>query len=623
MSNPTGKGLKVSIVVALSVILGLFHLYTSAFGIMTPMLQRPIHLSLVLLIIVLSKPLKSRTGKIIDYLIVAGIVTVAAYNISIYDTLNDKMGIPNQIDVYMGILLVVLLLELTRRSTGWALPIVGLVGIAYIYIGPHLPGVLSHPGYPTARLISQLYLGTEGIWGIALSVSATYLALFVFFGSFLQASGGGQLFVDASYAIAGKYRGGPAKTAVLASGLMGSISGSPVANVVTTGAFTIPLMKKVGYSPKFAGAVEAVASSGGSLMPPIMGAGAFVMAEMTGIPYVTIIVAAIMPALLYYGGVFLCVDFQAGKLGLEGHDKSSIPKLGPLLKAKGYLLLPLLIMIYFLAIERSSPIRAGFYSIVAMFVVSWFSKVTRLNLTRFVEALKEGSKGLGPVATACAMAGVVTGVISLSGVGLKLTQLIVSASDGNLFIALLLTMLSTIVMGMALPPTATYIIIAALGAPALTNMGLEVIQAHMFIFFFSVVAPITPPVALAAYAASGLSGGDPMKTGIQAFLLGLSGFIVPYVLAYDPALLMVGSPIKIIIATTSALVGIFFLAQGVIGWFRRKYSAIIRLILIVAAITLIIPGVHTDAIGLAIGIVGMFLGGRFGKRTEVEAGVGR
>lgn len=590
----------------IAIALSVFHLYTGYFGLLTAMIQRTIHMTAVLVMVYLTYSFSANASKnivmkVVDIIMAAASLASGLYLIISFNDLLNRLGTPNTLDVIFGVITVILLLEATRRAVGWQLPLICIIFIVYAYIGPHLSGWFAHRGFATDRLISHLYLTTEGIFGQPLGVSATYITLFVLFGQFLEQCGGGQFFIDLSYGIAGRSRGGPAKTAVVASSLFGTMSGSAVANVVTTGTFTIPLMKKTGYSPIFAGAVEAVASSGGLVMPPIMGAGAFVMSEITGIPYSEIVIAAIIPAILLYISVFAQVDFEAGKQGLKPLKKEELPDLKQVLKDKGHMLLPLLAIMYLLVIKKTSPLPAGLWAVVVTILIGLIKPSTRLSLKGFAQALEGGGKAMMSVATACACSGILIGVISLTGIGLKFSNTLLEISGGNLLIALVLNMIATIILGMGVPPTAAYIIMSTLGAPSLVDLGVPLLAAHLFIFYFAAFANITPPVALAAYAAAGIAKDDPMKTGFQAFKLGIVAFIVPFMFIYNPSVLIFGIPFfKILLSTVTCIIGVICLSVFLEGWFGHKINTVQRILLLIASICLIKYGIYTDIIGVAI-----------------------
>jgi len=447
-----------------------------------------------------------------------------------------------------------------------------------------------------------MYTTLEGIYWVPIGVSASYVILFVIFGAFLETTKTGDFFINIANSIAGKAQGGPAKVAVISSALFGTISGSAVANVVSTGTYTIPLMKKTGYKSYFAAAVEAVASSGGQLMPPVMGAAAFIISEMTGESYLKICIAATIPAILYYLGIFIAVHMEAKRIGLKGLSSEEVPSFFHTLKTQGYLALSAFVLIYFLAIKFTSPAYSVFWAIVAALILSFIKKETRLNFRMLLKTLEIGSKGAISVISACASAGIVVGVVTLTGLGLKFSSAILQLANANVYLTLIFTMIASLILGMGLPTTAAYIICAILAVPALTNLGINPLAAHLFVFYFAIISAITPPVALAAYAAAGIANTDPMKTGFTACKIGLVAFIVPYMFVLSPVLLMEGSITHIIWAFTTASLGTAILACASIGWLFTHLSKPIRLVLFISSLLLI----HTDFITDIIAAVMIF-----------------
>jgi TRAP transporter 4TM/12TM fusion protein len=542
---------------------------------------------------------RGRFLSVVGWALAAASLVVCGYLALEADELVARSGMPTSLDLVMGAVAVLLVLELARRATGWGLVTICVLALGYAFAGPYLPGVLAHRGYDTTRLIEQLYLSTEGIWGIPLGVSANFVYLFVLFGAVLETAGGGALLIALANKVAGRTRGGPAKTAAVASAFMGSLSGSAVANVVTTGTFTIPLMKRAGFRPYFAGAIEAAASTGGQLMPPVMGAGAFILATWTNIPYLDVAIAAIIPSLLYYGALIAAIHFRAGRMGLEpAADEDTEPVLERL-----HLLLPLAIIVVLLAMGRS-PMRAAFWGVASALVMAVVRPATRPSLTETWEIMERAGRGAVQVAAACAAAGIVVGVASLTGIGLRMSELIITLSGGNLLAALALTGLGSIVLGMGLPTTAAYVVLAALGAPALVQLGVPLLAAHLFIFYFGCISNVTPPVSLAAFAAAGIAGSPPIRTATAAAMLAGAGFIVPFMFVYGPELLMVGSWLEIGIATVTAMIGVISLAAAGVGYARKRLSWWERLLAFAAALVLVYPGLATDGAGLLlVGVV--------------------
>ncbi len=529
--------------------------------------------------------------------------------------MTSRGGIPNTMDIVFAVMTVVLVIEAARRIMGWMLPILGLVFLAYPFISHFnwMPDRLLTRPYSVSDIFGQMYLKTEGLYSSAIGASVTFIFLFILFGSFLAKSGMGKLFNDLAMALAGHKQGGPAKVAVISSGFMGSINGTAVANVVGTGSFTIPLMKKIGYQKNFAGAVEASASVGGQILPPIMGASAFIMAETTGVSYGTIALAAVLPALLYYLGVISQVHFRAGRDNLKGLPKADLPRVKEVLKERGHLLIPIVALVFFLF--QSMPVSyAAVYTILLTIVVANLRKTTRMGFKQILEALADGAKQSLSVMSACAVVGLIIGVVSLTSFGSVMTSYIMSVGAGNLFLTLLFTMVASMILGMGLPSIPAYIITATMAAPALAHFDVPILVAHMFVFYFGLFANITPPVALAAFAGAGISGGDPMKTGFQALKLSLAGFIVPFLFVYNPAMLMIDTtnialnarefalpPIwSIVSITVTSIVGILALGAAVEGYFKTSMNLVWRLILGIGALLMIMPEGRTDLIGIVM-----------------------
>lgn len=578
-----------------------FHMYTGMFG--TVLMQKIIHLGLICTIAFLSLPFskkrqQTRFARWVNLLIISMNIAVTCYLLFNYTNLSYSIGAPTAFQTALGLALVLLVLELTRRTMGMPLVIIAACAILYGLAGPYLPGLLRHRGFSLQRIVTYLYLSNDGIYGPALAATANFVALFVILGSFLERSGVGGYFMDVASQLLARARGGPAKVAVVASALYGTLSGSSTANVVTTGSFTIPLMKKTGYSAEFAGAVEAVASTGGQLMPPIMGSVAFVMAEIIGVGYNRVMAAALIPAILYYMSLYFMVDLRAISLGLKGrHVKLDLKGV---LKGS-YKLIPIVLIVYLLTQVGLSLMRTAVWAIVATIAISWLSKDTRMGWSRIADALKKGAKGTLVVASASACAGIVIGIVNLTGLGLRLSGVILSLSHGNLLVTLVLTMLSCLILGMGLPTLASYLIMAVLAVPALLQLGVSPMAAHLFVMYYACLSSITPPVALASYAAAGISGGSVWKTGWTAVRIGIAAFIVPFMAVYSPRLLMEGSFLEVIWAVISASVGIYCLAsamEGRLPW--APVRPILRVSLLAAALMLIDQSATTDMIGFGI-----------------------
>ncbi|HHV57859.1 MAG TPA: TRAP transporter permease [Firmicutes bacterium] len=537
-----------------------------------------------------------------------------------YNAIATRGGFGTTTDQVVGAVAMILLLEAGRRIVGKELSIMAIVFMLYAYLGPHLPSFLAHRGYPITRLIDHMYISSEGIFGIPLGVAATYIFLFILFGSFLQETGLGEMFTNLAIALAGGSPGGPAKVAVVASGLLGMINGSAAANVVTTGTFTIPLMKSVGYKPHFAGAVEAVASTGGQIMPPVMGAAAFIMAEFLNIPYGKVMLAAAIPAFLYYLAVFVMVHLEARRLGLQGLPRDRLPNVWKILRERGHLLVPIVLLMYML-IRGYTPIYAANYSIFALIAVSFLRRETRITWKGFLKALEGAARGSLSVTIACGVVGFVVGVISLTGLGLMAANYIITLAGGVLFFTLVLTMVASIILGMGLPTSACYIVTATVAVPALVKMGVAPIAAHLFALYFGCLSAITPPVALAAYAGAGIAGANPSKVGWTATRLGIAGFLIPFIFVYSPVLLLENATVlQVLWSVLTASVGVVSLGASVIGFMYDNLNKIQRLILFATALLLIDPGLLTDSVGIGLLLV-IYLWQRRKKARSAAASV--
>ncbi len=521
------------------------------------------------------------------------------------------------IDIVMGTILVFLVMEASRRISGPALSILSIIFLVYALYGRSFPGIFRHRGYNWHRVITYLTTDIYGIYGTSVKVSATYIVLFILFGDIMNKCGMGQFFNDIANALAGHTKGGPAKVAVLASGFLGSINGSAVANVVTTGTFTIPLMKKTGYTKEFAGAVEATASVGGQLLPPIMGAAAFVMAETLGVKYGVIIKAAVIPALIYYLGIIIQVQMRATKDGLHGLPKDQMPKVGQVMKERGHLLIPIIFLLYMLIFSGKTVLFSAFWTIIVTIVIAELRPVSRMNLKDICDALVSGAKSTVSVAVACACVGIIVGVCGQTGFALNVAHAIIAIGRSSLFLTLLFTMVTCMILGMGLPSIPSYLITATIAAPALVELGQPAIVAHMFCFYFAMFANLTPPVALAAFAAAGLSGGSPMKTGWQSVKLALAGFIVPFMFVYNPQLLLENvtlfSGIQVVI---TSCIGVLLIAAAVEGYLNGRLNILLRLIAAVGAFLLIDSRLYTDIAGIVCLAVILGFETLFGKKKK-------
>ncbi|KZE38324.1 C4-dicarboxylate ABC transporter [Bhargavaea cecembensis] len=614
------KGIMKKIVFFGLLAFSLFQLYTAVFGQYTAYIQRSIHLGFALSLIFLLFPFRRKMAKkdkvpFYDIILALLSIGVGLYWPLMYKDLVLRIGRMTDLDMAVAIIAVLLTLEAARRAVGLPITIIASAFLIYAFTGPYWPGFLAHRGQDLTALSQLMFYTTDGVLGTPLGVSATFIFVFLLFGAFLVKTGVGQYFNDLAVAIAGKLTGGPAKVAVFSSALQGTISGSSVANVVTSGSYTIPMMKKLGYRKEFAGGVEAAASTGGQLMPPIMGAAAFLMVEFIGgITYWEIAKAAAIPALLYFAGIWIMTHFEAKRVGLEGLPDDQMPNRKEVFK-KIYLLLPILGIIVFLLVGIPT-MQAALWGIVLTIVVSAFDKKTRINFKDMINALVDGARSALAVAAATACAGIIVGVVVKTGLGLSLANGLISASGGHLFLTLFFTMLAAIVLGMGSPTTANYVITSTIAAPAViallmidepTGAAVPVVvalSAHLFVFYFGIIADITPPVALAAFAASGISGGDPIRTGINASKLAIAAFIIPYMFVYNPAMLMVDATVlEIAWVTLTALTGMYALSAGLVGYWYKKLSWIERIITLVAGALLIIPEGMTDVFGFVLFVV--------------------
>ncbi|WP_233879859.1 TRAP transporter permease [Virgibacillus halodenitrificans] len=599
--------LRSQLFVCIAIILSLFQIWSVTWGKLNPMNQIAIHLALILgLTFLIKRTAKSKAVVFFDY--VAVLLALAA---GVYYSLHAEriaVRIPimeplTSADIFFGLVFVLLSLEAARRTIGLPIVIIALIGIGYARWGHFFEGMLGHRPFTTVEVLDDLAFSLNGLWGSPISVAASFVFMFILFGAFLNKAGAGEFFFLLSTAIAGRTKGGAAKVAVLASAFFGSISGSPTANVVTTGAFTIPVSKKTGYKPTFAAAVEAAASTGGSILPPIMGSSAFLMAAVTQLPYEAIVLAAIVPGILYYVSLLAMVHFEALRLDLPRASKDSIPKISAVLKDGWHYFVPLVVLITFL-LAGASASRTGFYGIMSVILISFFRKNTRMGWKRITAAMIDGAKSAIPVTTACAAAGLVIAGIMSTGLGGKLTSIVLGLTEGMLLPTLLLIMVICIILGMGMPVAAAYILTAMLAAPALIELGVPIMAAHLFIVYFSIFSAITPPVAVAAFAAAGIADANPNRVGIEAVRLGLVGFIVPFLFVFEPSLLLNGSVGEILTSVLSALLGVVMLAAGLIGWLIRKASMLERLLLIAIGFFMMYPGVISDLVGIGfIGVV--------------------
>ncbi|PPA70829.1 TRAP transporter permease [Jeotgalibacillus proteolyticus] len=621
-------GMKI-FMLAVAAGLSIFAIYTNGFSTIQEIYRNGIFLGFLLTLTFLLYPITKKSDRsklgIVDILfIVLGLAGVS-YIVMFYTTIHvERSSQAITQDYIFAVILILVLLEASRRAIGIFIPLLSAIAIIYAMFGPYFPGMFGHAGFSIERLLYRMYMTTEGIFGMTLSIASTYIVLFILFGAFLTVSGASQFFNELAMAIAGRRRGGPAQVAVISSALTGSLSGSAVANVATTGSFTIPLMKGIGLKPRFAGAVEAAASTGGMIMPPIMGAAAFIMAGFLGVSYSTIILAAIIPSILYYASLIIAIDLEAKKQGLKGMSKESIPLVKKVLLERGVLLLPILIVIGALLLGRT-PLFAGFAGIISVIIASWLTrdKSTRVTPAKAFQALVDGARGSIQVGIACASIGIIISVVTMTGLGSTFAYNILNLAGGTMIIILLLVMVTCIVLSLGLPSTALYIIVAVTAAPALINAGINPLAAHFFVFWFGALSNVTPPVALAAYTAAGIAGADAMKTSWTALRLALPGFIVPFMIAYNPILIMqdpAGGTVpfyEVIIPFLTALIGIFGLAISINNFLNVKLNIIERLGFFAGAMMLIKPGLLTDGIG--IGILGLMILFHFAREKKITS----
>jgi TRAP transporter 4TM/12TM fusion protein len=609
------------VVFALSFLLIVFHLYTAAFGSVVTQLQRSFHLLLTGAIGFLFYPIAGKKKDVtwVDFLFFGVALAAFAYIAMNYQeiALRKSMVSPlSTLDYIVGALVIVLLLEIARRAVGIVMSLIALIGLLYALFGPYMPGVLAHRGVSIKDLIDYQIWGLDGVYSMPLSISATYIVLFVILGTVLEFIKSGDTIMDLGKVAAGRYRGGPAKVACLTSALFGSISGSAAANVYATGSFTIPMMKRIGYKGETAGAIEAVASTGGQIMPPVMGAAAFLMAELIGIPYIEVCKAALMPAIFFYIGLIIVLDFEAAILGLSGLAANEIPKFREIV-GKLYLLSPIVALVIFL-LMGFSPYKASFYAILVGMVLAIVNSDVKLDRKTLFAIISTSGKRAAMIAIACATAGIIIGVITLTGLGLSLSSLIFSLSGGHLIPALLLMMITCIIMGTGTPTTVAYILVATLGVPVMQDLGLPLVASHLFVFYFAVISMITPPVAIAAFAAGEIAQEDPIKVGFTSMKIAAILYVIPFIFLFDPTMLLIGNFGQILFRFASILCGIVFVSGGLTRWFFRKLKRYESVLLIAIGALGLIPLtiINTFTIALLIGTLTI----RFIKRKMIRVG---
>ena len=607
---------KIADIFILVIALGmaLFHLYAASLGALTPYFQTSVHWAFVGAYIVIVNPLKFPGGRIIDILFILLTIFFSYYQLVLQDKAVQSAGIYSQIEVIIAIGAVILALLIAWRVVGIILPIICIVFIIYGLFGHYLTGLFHTSRFSIQRLFTTIYANvSSGMYGQTLYVSAQFIFLFVLFGCILDITGAGNFFVDLAFSLAGKSRGGPAQAAVFSSMLMGTINGSGAANVVTTGTFTIPLMKKVGYKPSMAAAIEAVASSGGQIMPPVMGAVAFLMSEVTGIKYASIALAALIPAVLYYITLSATVYLTARKDDIPAATDDQIKKIGAVFKSGWLYFAPLIVLITLLILNYSVK-RSAFFAIVTAVVVGFIKNPKDMKVNKICGALKNAVSGIAPIAAACILAGIIMAVINITGLGLKISGIITSIANGNLLLALLLSMLTSLVLGMGLPTSAAYMILAILVAPAMVKMGASMMSTHLFILYFGALSTLTPPVALSTFAAAGIAKAGIWATGRDGILLASTGFIIPFAFVYHSALLLDGTPQLIVWTVITAVIGCVILATTVVGWAGVKLPVLARLVLLPCAIVLFLPEpIALNFAGLAVALIVIVLFNVFSK----------
>ncbi|WP_235041417.1 TRAP transporter permease [Vreelandella profundi] len=620
--------------------LSLFQLYSAGIQPLGLFYQRSIHLALIMMLAFLMFPVFGPTSKRgvvgwgVDLVFLAGAIITGGYLVFNLDEIFSRAGFWSSTDILVACIATVTVLEASRRAVGFGMTVIGLIAIVYAFAGPRgelpwlgewMPGILEHRGYTIDRVAGQLYLGQEGIFGLPLGVAATYIFIFVLFGAFLECTGAGKFFIDMAYAATGRQRGGPAKAAVLASAGMGSISGSAIANVVTTGAFTIPLMKKLGYKAKQAGGIEAAASTGGQIMPPLMGAGAFLIAEYTNTPYLDIVKVSILPAIMYFSTVYLFVHIIALKQGMQGLPKEELPQMRQVLKEGWHFLLPLAVLVWLLALSMS-PMRVGYYAVVTMVTVAvlryalWFffvaprqgqpvtstsiKNVIRAGFAKLIEGLELGARNAVSVSMACAVAGIIVGVVGLTGLGLKFSSMMLAFSGGNILLALLMVLLASLVLGMGLPVTASYIVLIVLVGPALTQeFGIPLLVAHLVVFWYSQDSNVTPPIALAGFAGAAIAGSKPMETSFQAWKFAKGLYLIPLFMVFNPEIIM-GGPVPVVIWNgVIAILALGAFAAALEGYLFTRMSWLPRLAITAAIIGVFYPNLMTEIAGVVVMVV--------------------
>ena len=616
-----------AIVAGIGFLMSAFHLYVLLSRAIDPWIFRSIHIvfggTLLFALVPGWKSAPRDRVHPVDYLFIAGLCASVFYILQDLENIILRMGaVPNCLDVLFSVIFVVIVLEMTRRTTGWALVVTSLCAILYGCLGQYLPGFLKHRGYDLPRLMSYLF-SLDGIMSVPIQASATYVFIFVLFGAFLDASGVSMFFIDFARSIAGSQRGGPGKVSIVSSAMIGTVSGSSVANVVIDGVFNIPMMKASGFQSTVAGAIEAMNSTAGQIVPPVMGTAAFIMAEILGITYAKVCIAAIIPSALYYVAAYFMIDFYSAKNNLLGVPRDQLPRFGKLIVEKGYLLIPLIVLIVCLMVLQMSPFRAVMWATLVLILLSWLKEETRLNVAKIWRSLAIGPQSAIEIVSTCACAGIIIGVISLTGLGGKFAMIIITYSAGNLLLSLFFTMVITLILGMGLPTTASYCIAASMLAPAVIKMGVPPLAAHLFVFYFACLSALTPPVAVAAYAAAAIARAPAWNVGWVSTKFAIAAFIIPFMFVYGNELIMMGGGPAIVLAIVSAVMGVGMLAAAVQGWCigLGKINYLERAILLAASLLLMKPGWITDLVGLCM-VLALYLW-RWQKARSDELGLGK
>jgi TRAP transporter 4TM/12TM fusion protein len=601
------KGLSLTtrrvLIAVVAVTMALFHIFTAGVRPLPGVQQRTVHLSFALTLIFLMFPLKTKTDEsqdtkvsdenrplsILDIVLIGLSIFVGLYVFVEYEALSYRAGEPSFLDSTCSFVAILLLLEATRRVIGWSVVIICLCCFLYLGVGSYLPRFIAHSGFGFEEVINYIFFSTEAILGSPLGVSSTVIVVFIIFGSFLTVSGAGPLFIDAGLSLFGRFRGGPAKAAILGSCMFGMITGSQVASVTAGGVVTIPLMKRAGYQAIVAGSIEALASTGGMLVPPVMGATAFIIPELIGGTYWDVCRAALIPGLLFYVSVYMIVELQAAKFGLRGFPASEIPRFWSLVFGRGYMVIPILVLLFGIVKMGFSTSKAGFWSIISCVLISMVRKETMMSPKKIFIALEKGAKGCLIVAICCASAGIITGTIDFTGIGMRFSNVLITVAGGNVLILLFLTMIASLILGLPLPPVTCYLILAVLAAPALTKAGVTPMAAHLFVFFFGVLGSISPPVAPVSFAAAGIAGTDPVKTTNLTFLYSLPSFLVPYLYVYTNELLLMGSPAMVVFRILTAFVGLSCMAVTFHGYLFRTVGWVERFLFLIGGFALVYP----------------------------------